>query len=114
MGVGGLNLTELLGSPEPGTNNISLCRVVGTIAYGESRNDTLTFELWLPDNTNYNGRYLSVGMRTAQKQRIILHNSYSLFAGNGGFAGNIDYATMLINLNDGFAVGGFAFQKLFF
>ncbi|KAF2096431.1 tannase and feruloyl esterase [Rhizodiscina lignyota] len=79
--VGTLNLTGVTG-----TNNYSLCRVIGTIAYGTKYNNTLNFELWLPDSSNYNGRYLSIG--------------------NGGFAGTIDYETMMTNLNGGYAVGG--------
>ncbi|OAG14565.1 tannase and feruloyl esterase [Alternaria alternata] len=66
------------------TNAASFCRVVGLMPYGP--NNTLNFEVWLPENENYNGRYLSVG--------------------NGGLAGVIDYQAMATNLNSGFAVGG--------
>lgn len=44
------------------TNEFPLCRVIGTITYGAKNNNTLNFELWLPDTWQYNGRYLSVGM----------------------------------------------------
>lgn len=47
------NMTEV--------NSYAICRIVGTIAYGEEQNDTLNFEVWLPDSTGYNGRYMSVG-----------------------------------------------------
>ncbi|KAF2996736.1 hypothetical protein E8E13_006227 [Curvularia kusanoi] len=70
------NLTE--------SNTGPFCRVVGRIPYGA--NNTLNFEVWLPEE-RYNHRYLSV-------------------EGNGGFAGTIDYAAMVMNLNTGFAVGG--------
>lgn len=105
IAVGGLDLSALPGETGvSGTNNVSFCRVMGRIAYGRQRNDTLNFELWLPDSSDYNERYLSVG-----KAHIngILENGSLLPPGNGGFAGSIDYATMLTNLNDGFAVGGY-------
>ena len=41
------------------TNAASFCRVVGLMPYGP--NNTLNFEVWLPENEKYNGRYLSVG-----------------------------------------------------
>ncbi|CAM1504986.1 Fc.00g106230.m01.CDS01 [Cosmosporella sp. VM-42] len=67
-------------------NEVALCRVVGSILYGPEGNNTLNFELWLPEKSKYNGRYVSVG--------------------NGGFAGTIDYGAMMDNLNKGYAVGG--------
>lgn len=42
-------------------NTLPLCRVSGAINYGSNKNDTLLFEVWLPDATRYNGRYISVG-----------------------------------------------------
>jgi hypothetical protein len=45
--------------------------------------------------------------QTQDAQGRLLCGNYLLFEGNGGFAGIIDYATMLTNLNDGFAVGGY-------
>jgi hypothetical protein len=42
------------------SNTKPLCRVVGQIPYGE--NNTLNFEVWLPESESYNERYLSVGM----------------------------------------------------
>ncbi|CRG85522.1 hypothetical protein PISL3812_02574 [Talaromyces islandicus] len=72
-------------------NEISLCWVQGTIKYSAesdkldaSGNNTLTWELFLPDPAKYNGRYLMTG--------------------DGGFAGTIDNTTMLPYLNLGYAV----------
>lgn len=42
-------------------NTVAICRVVGSIKYGCNRNDTLNFEAWLPDESRYNQRYVSVG-----------------------------------------------------
>ena len=42
------------------SNKVPFCRVEGTVPYGS--NDTLNFELWLPDVNRYNGRFLAVGM----------------------------------------------------
>lgn len=42
-------------------NNIAFCRVTGSISYGPGLDNTLLFELWLPNNADYNGRYLAVG-----------------------------------------------------
>jgi hypothetical protein len=41
------------------SNNATFCRVIGVIPYGS--NNTLNFEVWLPEAENYNERYLSVG-----------------------------------------------------
>lgn len=54
--LGALNITGVSGS-----NNISFCRVLGTIMYGAEENNTLNFEVWLPEPVDYNGRYISVG-----------------------------------------------------
>jgi hypothetical protein len=43
------------------TNKMSVCRIVGSIDYGNSGNHTLAFELWLPERTKYNGRYVAMG-----------------------------------------------------
>lgn len=51
-----LNLTGV-----EGTNDIEICRIEGSIAYGAEKNNTLHFEVWLPESSGYNGRYLSVG-----------------------------------------------------
>ncbi|KAM0816007.1 putative Tannase and feruloyl esterase [Seiridium cardinale] len=67
-------------------NTATLCRIIGVMKYGEFNNNTLNFEVWLPPEASYNSRYLSVG--------------------NGGFAGSIDYSSMLKNVNNGYAVGG--------
>ncbi|KAB8263107.1 Tannase/feruloyl esterase [Aspergillus pseudonomiae] len=89
--IGGLTLSDDGNSVQ---NQVPLCHVQGTIDYiagGDAtpdprRNNTLTWELYLPDEPYYNGRFLAVG--------------------NGGFAGDIDNTTMLTNLNSGFAVAG--------
>ncbi|PLB46095.1 putative feruloyl esterase B precursor [Aspergillus steynii IBT 23096] len=65
-------------------NSIPFCRLQGSIPY--PINNSVLFELWLPDNETYNGRYLSVG--------------------NGGFAGTVDTASLFKNLHKGFAVAG--------
>ncbi|KAL3292541.1 tannase and feruloyl esterase [Colletotrichum asianum] len=53
-------------------NSASFCRFNGTVPYPE--NNTVLFEVWLPETGSYNGRFLAVG--------------------NGGLAGTIDYAAM--------------------
>lgn len=53
-----------VGDLETGTasaNEVALCRVVGSMPYGSKAANTLKFELWLPENSKYNGRYVSVG-----------------------------------------------------
>ena len=56
---------KLTGIPAVAAQNLTisntkpLCRVVGQIPYGE--NNTLNFEVWLPEAEDYNQRYLSVG-----------------------------------------------------
>lgn len=40
-------------------NLSTFCRVIGRIPYGP--NNTLNFEVWLPDTESYNERYISVG-----------------------------------------------------
>lgn len=42
-------------------NKFALCRVQGGFSYGERREATLNFEVWLPEKSRYNGRYVSVG-----------------------------------------------------
>ncbi|KAJ4394785.1 hypothetical protein N0V93_004005 [Gnomoniopsis smithogilvyi] len=65
-------------------NTIPFCRVFASLPY--ALNNSLVYEVWLPDAAQYNGRYLSVG--------------------NGGFAGVIDEDALIENLNLGFAVAG--------
>ncbi|KAK2007652.1 tannase and feruloyl esterase [Colletotrichum eremochloae] len=65
-------------------NSVAFCRVNGSVPYPE--NNTVFFEVWLPDTDVYNSRFLAVG--------------------NGGMAGTIDYAAMLENVNKGFATAG--------
>ncbi|KAF5528156.1 putative esterase [Colletotrichum aenigma] len=72
-----LNITSVF-------NSASFCRFNGTVPYAE--NNTVLFEVWLPETGSYNGRFLAIG--------------------NGGLAGTIDYAAMVENLNKGFATAG--------
>lgn len=52
------------------TNSFSICRVIGNVAYGAKANNTLNFELWLPERSSYNGRYLSVGTTCSSKRYL--------------------------------------------
>ncbi|OHF03684.1 tannase and feruloyl esterase [Colletotrichum orchidophilum] len=65
-------------------NQVAFCRVNGSVPYSE--NNTVFFEVWLPETSAYNDRFLAVG--------------------NGGLAGRIDYAAMVENVNKGFATSG--------
>lgn len=67
------------------TNEIAFCEVSAKVKYG--RNSSLTFALWLPD-TEYSSRFMAIG--------------------NGGQAGEINYADMMVEMNSGlgFAVAG--------
>ena len=64
--IGGLTLSDDGNSVQ---NQVPLCHVQGTIDYiagGDAtpdprRNNTLTWELYLPDEPYYNGRFLAVG-----------------------------------------------------
>ncbi|KAF2177075.1 tannase and feruloyl esterase [Zopfia rhizophila CBS 207.26] len=77
--AGGLNIS-LTGQ----VNQFPFCRVYAQVAYGN--NDTLNFEVWLPDAGSYNKRLMAVG--------------------NGGMAGVIDTWNLMLQLNSGFAVAG--------
>lgn len=59
VGVGKYTVTAADGSTS--VNNVSFCQIIGNITYGAEGNNILNFELWLPGQSNYNGRYLSVG-----------------------------------------------------
>ncbi|KAL2829675.1 Tannase/feruloyl esterase [Aspergillus cavernicola] len=93
--AGGLDISSE-GGNQTIQNRIPICHVQGTIKYSEGQTGhaeldasgeaTLTWELFLPEHAEYNGRYLGVG--------------------NGGYAGIIDNYTMLKHLNTGYAVGG--------
>ncbi|KAL0571964.1 hypothetical protein V5O48_009990 [Marasmius crinis-equi] len=76
-GRGSLNINNI-------TNNVAFCRVYGQVPYGD--NNTVNFELWLPEADSYRGSYLAVG--------------------NGGMAGTIDTSALLRGLSEGFAVAG--------
>ncbi|EKV12365.1 Tannase/feruloyl esterase [Penicillium digitatum] len=71
-------------------NAFTLCRVRGTVSYDTDDTpilngpNTLTWELYLPVASDYNHRFIVVG--------------------NGGYAGNIDEASMMTQLNHGYAV----------
>lgn len=45
------------------------CRVASQLAYGSD--DTLNFEVWLPGDAGYNGRYLAVGMSLTKTEKEI-------------------------------------------
>ncbi|KAF6786570.1 feruloyl esterase [Colletotrichum sojae] len=79
--AGSLNVSSVF-------NDASFCRVNGTVPYPE--NNTVLFEVWLPEGSSYNGRFLAVARGT----------------GNGGLAGTIDYAAMVENVNKGYATAG--------
>lgn len=90
-----LNLSGTLNSP-------SFCRVLGQVAYGS--NDTLNFQLWLPDPASYNGRFMAVGnspLLCLAKVAVLTE------IGNGGMAGTIDTPRLLTQFNSGFAVAGY-------
>ncbi|CAI7602277.1 unnamed protein product [Penicillium glandicola] len=73
-------------------NELTLCRVRGTVSYDTEDApsldgpNTLIWELYLPITSRYNGRFIVVG--------------------NGGYAGDIDEASMMTQLNLGYAVAG--------
>ncbi|KAM0500928.1 hypothetical protein ACHAP8_004647 [Fusarium lateritium] len=77
--VGALNIS--------GTHNkIPFCEICASVQYGN--NNSLIFELWLPDANHYASRFMAIG--------------------NGGQGGEISQADMMVELNNdlGFAVAG--------
>ncbi|ETS87790.1 hypothetical protein PFICI_01618 [Pestalotiopsis fici W106-1] len=66
-------------------NTIPFCRVFAEVSY--ANNHSVGFEVWLPEGTDYNGRFLAD-------------------IGNGGMAGIVDEAALMLNVNKGFAVAG--------
>lgn len=68
--AGGLNISSEDGSQAQ--NNIPICHVQGTLTYANGENGhvqadpnghaTLTWEVFLPEQSEYNGRYLGIGM----------------------------------------------------
>ncbi|KAG6364232.1 hypothetical protein INS49_005830 [Diaporthe citri] len=89
----GLNRTVLTNSTwiPAGAKNVSgtfnaaaFCEVSGTVSY--PADNYVVFEVWLPEENAYNGRFLAVG--------------------NGGMAGTIDEPALVENLNSGYAVAG--------
>ncbi|KAJ7112979.1 Tannase/feruloyl esterase [Mycena epipterygia] len=83
--TGQLNLSNPL---SPATNGLPFCRLVGFYNHTGPSNETgsIGFELWLPDEVVWNGRYLGVG--------------------GGGFVGSVDVSGFGTPLNQGFAVAG--------
>lgn len=66
----------------PAIQNLpTLCRVAGTIR--PSADSDIKFEVWLPEEADWNSRYLG--------------------AGNGGFAGSINYASIASAVRRGYA-----------
>lgn len=58
--AGGLaNISTVAAQNVTENNNATFCRVIGVMPYGS--NNTLNFEVWLPEAERYNERYLSVG-----------------------------------------------------
>jgi hypothetical protein len=41
------------------TNEIAFCQIFGYVTYG--RNETLNFQLWLPDERIYEQRFMAIG-----------------------------------------------------
>jgi feruloyl esterase len=68
------------------SNTVSFCEIYAAVNYAKGAR--LVFTLWLPDEKDYNQRFLAVG--------------------NGGYGGVIDTSNMMIQLNSGlgFAVAG--------
>lgn len=107
LGLNGTVLTNSTWIPA-GAKNVSgtfnaaaFCEVSGTVSY--PGDNYVVFEVWLPEENAYNGRFLAVG------EYLPLYGpSYfsSQFAGNGGMAGTIDEAALVENLNGGYAVAG--------
>ncbi|KAL2864390.1 tannase and feruloyl esterase-domain-containing protein [Aspergillus lucknowensis] len=110
VSAGGLSLSSE-DSTEPIQNEFAICHVQGTIKYADgpsghvqpdpSGSATLTWEVFLPEHAEYNGRYLGVGEHSSPIDRQSTDQT-----GNGGYAGVIDNYTMLTYLNSGYAVGG--------
>lgn len=76
--------TQLAFAPGPVKLPFALCRISGS-AHPTPDSD-IRFEVMIPDGQGWNGRFLQVG--------------------NGGFAGQIPYGTMLLGLAKGYAVAG--------
>ncbi|TRW16676.1 tannase/feruloyl esterase family alpha/beta hydrolase [Glacieibacterium frigidum] len=63
---------------------VDVCRV--TVTARPSADSDIRIELWIPQGSAWNGKYMQVG--------------------NGGFAGQIPYRTMALGLRAGYAVAG--------
>ncbi|CAG8089641.1 unnamed protein product [Penicillium olsonii] len=99
-------------------NTVALCRVEGTIHYGhdlapgDDGPNTLTWNLYLPKPNDYNGRFIAVGKdhpTISMDSSPLRPKAVSLLdipLGNGGYAGEIDEASMMTQLNLGYAVAG--------
>lgn len=55
--TGAISLSNL--TPTNLTNTAAFCRVFASVPY--PKDNQVSFELWLPDKTNYNERFISVG-----------------------------------------------------
>lgn len=102
----GVKITSTTLRPPNATagNTYEYCAVVGIIHYTPSRNDSLSFNVFLPDPARYTGRFMAVGQSLphfSETLILILINE-----GNGGLAGTIDTEGMLAQLESGFAVAG--------
>jgi feruloyl esterase len=51
--------STLVPANSPNKNEYEYCQVIGKVAYAS--NDTLNFQVYLPDSTAYNGRFMAVG-----------------------------------------------------
>ena len=72
---------SITGQQSPLQNLPKFCRVAGTIR--PSTDSDIRFEVWLPEEADWNGRYLG--------------------AGNGGFAGSINYGGISTGVRSGYA-----------
>ncbi|TQN64277.1 putative esterase [Colletotrichum shisoi] len=70
-------------------NSVAFCRANGSVPYPED--NTVFFEVWLPEADSYNDRG---SWQSTYRQ------------GKRGMAGRIDYAAMVENVNKGFATAG--------
>lgn len=96
-----LNAT-LIPANSRGGNEYDYCQVIGKVAYPS--NNTLNFQVYLPEATAYTGRFMAVGKIYLACTKVRIQLTFIL--GNGGMAGTIDTSNMLSQLNKGFAVAG--------
>lgn len=95
--------STLIPANSTSSNEHEYCQLVGKVAY--TNNDTLNFQVYLPDATAYAGRFMAVGkFKSCPFEQKLSPDFYS---GNGGMAGTIDTTNMVSQLNKGFAVAGY-------